>query len=110
MNTLDRIIILGCTFLVTVSSVTTAIKAESITGIQKDRLSLDKAIKASHDEMIRAQSMQFQALVKQLKAEEDRANAQARELHYLKLEMDEFKRSRAGMMRLFEILNPKVKP
>jgi len=109
MKLLERIFLYGCALAIVGCSVSTAIQANKVTGIQQDRLAVDTAVKAAQKEMMYAQAEQYKALIKQIKAEEDRANAQTQELTLLKLEVDQLKRSRDGIMALYDILRVKVK-
>ena len=52
---------------------------------------------------IQAQNAEFTGFDRQIKAQGEQAKALGTELHFIKLELDELRRSREGLLKLYDL-------
>jgi len=52
-----------------------------------------------------AQEAEFKGFDRQIKAQGEQSKALQTELHFIKIELDELRRSREGLMKLFDLAN-----
>lgn len=107
--TFGKVVLYASCSITAVCSVSLAYQANTFVVINRKRLSVEEAVQKTETQIRDAEDREIKALSSQIKAESDRMNSQAQEIKLFKLELDEFRRDRRGMMRLVEAMHPELK-